>query len=278
METPSWPSPTIHDIEARLKAQPCVRCGAPQRRYTPRCRYRCRTCGWRYRPDRLEQEVRILRYFCLEISGHRVARELGLCYATIWSRFMAYRRWMAALAAQEARPLAGELECDETYFGGRRRDAKRGRHVGHKVVVFGILERGGRVATVVVPQADEATLMREIARHALKGAVFYTDRFKSYRSLRRYGKHLPVDHSTTYVQRGRKYLRHINGIEGFWSYAKERLAKYHGVSRAHFPLYLKELEFRFNHRRDDLAALLGQRLVMILFDYPVQFNNVGHRC
>jgi transposase len=39
---------------------------------------------------------------------------------------------------------------------------------------------------------------------------------------------------------------YINGIEGFWSYAKERLFKFHGVSREYFVYYLKELEFRYN--------------------------------
>jgi len=49
---------------------------------------------------------------------------------------------------------------------------------------------------------------------------------------------------------------HINGIEGFWSYAKERLRKYHGVDQAHFPLYLKELEFRFNYRTENTLGFL----------------------
>jgi len=51
-----------------------------------------------------------------------------------------------------------------------------------------------------------------------------------------------------------RYLRgkggkvYINGIEGFWSYAKERLLKFHGVSRKYFVYYLKALEFRYNFR------------------------------
>ncbi len=44
----------------------------------------------------------------------------------------------------------------------------------------------------------------------------------------------------------------INGIEGSWSYAKGRLLKYHGLSAQLFPLYLKELEFRYNMRDGDL--------------------------
>ncbi len=47
-------------------------------------------------------------------------------------------------------------------------------------------------------------------------------------------------------------MNHINGIEGFWSYAKHILYNYRGVSKYHFPMYLKEVEYRFNHRKDNL--------------------------
>ena len=45
---------------------------------------------------------------------------------------------------------------------------------------------------------------------------------------------------------------HVNGLEGFWSFAKERLMRHHGISGRYFPLYLKELEVRFNHRQQAL--------------------------
>ncbi len=47
----------------------------------------------------------------------------------------------------------------------------------------------------------------------------------------------------------------INGIEGFWSYAKDILYNYRGVSKYHFPMYLKEVEYRFNHRKENLFKL-----------------------
>jgi transposase len=53
---------------------------------------------------------------------------------------------------------------------------------------------------------------------------------------------------------------YINGIEGFWSYVKERLLKFHGVSKDNFIYYLKELEFRYNFRNninDSLYKRLG---------------------
>ncbi|MCX5852753.1 MAG: transposase, partial [Deltaproteobacteria bacterium] len=82
-----------------------------------------------------------------------------------------------------------------------------------------------------------------------RGSVVYTDKFRSYDSLMFCGyRHLKVDHGK-YFSSGKVY---INGLEGFWSWAKERLVKHHGVSKEQFPLYLKELEFRYNNRRTDL--------------------------
>ncbi|HLD42140.1 MAG TPA: transposase, partial [archaeon] len=65
-------------------------------------------------------------------------------------------------------------------------------------------------------------------------------------------KHHKINHTYTFG----KSHNHINGIEGFWSYAKERFHKYHGINHDNYPLYLKEMEFRFNHRNEDVFKLL----------------------
>ena len=95
--------------------------------------------------------------------------------------------------------------------------------------------------------------MEHIKARTRKGSVYFTDSFKGYQSLRRYGKHHTVNHTKSHVDRRTK--NHINGIEGFWSFAKHILYNYRGVSKYHFPMYLKEIEYRFNHRRDNLFKL-----------------------
>jgi transposase len=114
--------------------------------------------------------------------------------------------------------------------------------------VFGMLERQGRIFTAIVDNVTAEKLMNEIINHAEKGSVFYTDKFKSYKSLKFYGKHISIDHGKEFG----KGRRHINGLEGFWSFAKERLLKYHGVSKSYFHLYLKEMEFRYNYRKENI--------------------------
>lgn len=45
----------------------------------------------------------------------------------------------------------------------------------------------------------------------------------------------------------------------FWIYAKKRLVKYHGGFRKNFRLFVREMEFRYNHGNTDvaLAKLMG---------------------
>jgi len=66
-------------------------------------------------------------------------------------------------------------------------------------------------------------------------------------------KHFRVNHgSNEFVQK----KSHINGIESFWGYAKTRPRRFRGMSKATFHLHLKEGEFRFNHRGQNLYILL----------------------
>lgn len=152
--------------------------------------------------------------------------------------------------------MSGEIELDESYFGGHRK-GNRGRGAAGKVPVFGILTRGGKAHVEVVPNVQAQTLLGITVKKVRRGSIVYTDKYKVYDSLMCCGyRHLNVDHSSKFVD-GKV---HINGLEGFWSWAKERLFKHHGISAKNFPLYLKELEFRYNHRDESIFEPLVQFL------------------
>ena len=193
----------------------------------------------------------ILYYFYLEISARRAANELNLDYRVIHRKFTNYRKSIADYCNQEAKKLNGEIEIDESYFGGKRK-GNRGRGAKNKAIVFGILERKGKIYTNIVENVSAETLMNEIKNKTNKGSVFYTDGWKSYASLEQYGKHNIIDHDKKLVENH----NHINGIEGFWSFAKERFHKYRGISKTNYPFYIKEMEFRFNHRNENVFNLL----------------------
>jgi transposase len=225
----------------------CIFCGSYGLYRLADGRVKCRKCRGVYSLRKVKQDLNVLHYFALELSANRTASELGLSYNTVRDKYMFFREKIAEYSEETFRRLSGELEIDETYFGGKRK-GKRGRGAHNKVVVFGILERNGKVYTTVVPDVSAQTLMAEIEAKTEKGSVFYTDCFKSYKSLKQYGKHNKINKQFAYA----KGHNHVNGLEGFWSFAKERFHKYHGINKQNYALYLKEMEFRFNNRNSDI--------------------------
>lgn len=137
----------------------------------------------------------------------------------------------------------GEIEVDESYFGGHRK-GKRGRGAACKTAVFGLLKRDGKVYTVVVPNAQSATLLPIIREKVKPDSIVYPDFYRSNDVLDvSEFNHFRLNHSTHFAEN----YNHINGIENFWSQAKRHLRKFNGIPKAHFELYLKECEWRFNH-------------------------------
>jgi transposase len=146
-------------------------------------------------------------------------------------------------AIEDATPFTGEIEVDESYFGGKRK-GKRGRGAAGKVPVFGLLKRGGKVYTVVIADAKAATLMPILKERVVPDSIVYSDSLPSYNALAIAGfRHLRINHSKLFAQ-GKN---HINGIENFWNQAKRHMRKFNGVPKEHFPLFLKECEWRFNN-------------------------------
>lgn len=198
----------------------------------------------------------MIKLYELEVSAHKAARQIGISYPTVLKAFTAMRKSIAAHREDGYVILGGEIEADEAYSGGRRQ-GKRGRGARNKIPVFGILGRNGLVRVEVIKDVSAESILNLTVRKVRRGSIFYTDRFKSYDRLMFCGyRHLRVDHETRFVQ-GKVY---INGLEGFWSYAKEKLIKFHGVSKDYFPLYLREMEFRYNHRKQPIFDLLAKYL------------------
>ena len=233
-------------------ARKCVYCDSNKLYRLKDKRIKCKQCGKKYSLMQLRKEMMVLYYFYLELSASKTADELEIDYRVVHRKFMKFRKNIAVYCNVEAKKLNGELELDESYFGGKRK-GNRGRGANNKAIVFGILERKGKVHTVIVPNVSKETLMSEIENKTLKGSVFYTDGWKSYNSLHQFGKHSVIKH---HEDEFAKDKNHINGIEGFWSYAKERFRKYHGINKTNYPFYLKEMEFRFNNRNRNLFKLL----------------------
>jgi len=236
-----------------LGARP-IFCGSFKVSRTGRGYVKCANCGKQKSVKKLRREIAIIQGFYQQVPAYRLAYDLGVdakVVSRVYQRLRGVLFYIAELEAAESK-LSGEIELDESYFGGRRKD-KRGRGAAGKSVVFGLLERDGRVYTKVVEDVTAETPMAHIHERTRKGSIYYTDAFRGYQSLRRYGKHYTVNHNKSFV--GKNTKNRINGIEGFWSFAKHILYNYRGVSKFHFPMYLKEVEFRYNHRNDNAFKL-----------------------
>ena len=143
---------------------------------------------------------------------------------------------------KRAAQFAGEIELDESYFGGVRK-GKRGRAAAGKVAVFGILKRGGQVYTQIILDAKTDTIMPIIRQKIKPDSIVYTDCWRGYDVLDvTEFKHYRINHSQVFANK----KNHINGIENFWNQAKRHLQKFNGIPKQHFNLFLKECECRFN--------------------------------
>ena len=244
-----------------------------RRRQCPQCghhwawqmsdgRFKCRWCRHRYTwrsvwtASRLSEgdKQKLLEFFVLGVPAYR-ARFRAPASRPTMERFFRQIRQVMALHEELGMPFAGTIECDETMFGGRRQ-GKRGWGAAGKVLVFGMLKRNGVVRVFAVSSRRRAALLPLIVEHTTPGSLFYTDDWHAYTYLAVRGEHVVVSKAKG-VPKGRD---HINGIEGFWSYAKNWLYQYRGVPQKFAHLYLAELSFRFNHRYQDLFPVLHKLL------------------
>ena len=201
-----------------------------------------------------KKRVAIFNAFVHDLSATQAAGLVRVNRKTINQWYTTFRERIALYQEQENGSFSGEIELDESYFGGPRKKKhaedrrKRGRGAENKVPVFGIKKReDGRVYTQVIKNASKQELLPIIRKLVRRdGTTIYTDKWRSYDGLVLDGyRHKRINHSKSYSNRKGS---HVNGIENFWSFAKRRLAKFNGVSRKTFLLHLKECEFRYNHK------------------------------
>ena len=194
---------------------------------------------------------RLLEFFCLGVPSYRLRFQVPLDRKTIQRWFCILREAIYTHTLKELSELSGQIEMDETMFGGKI-PGKRGWGAAGKHMVFGIYQRNGKVLTFPITSRGGWELIPLMTQYTKPGSLYYTDDWHAYTFLDIRGDHVVIR-----KEKGRPKGRdHINGIEGFWSYAKHWLYHYRGVPRKYFHLYLKEIEWRFNHRNENLVKLL----------------------
>lgn len=189
----------------------------------------------------LLRQQKLLEHFVAGTTARAAALVVGVQANTAKLFYQRLRQLIAS--KQESYLLAGEIEADESYFGGGRK-GRRGRGAAGKVPVFGLLKRGGKVYTAIIPDAKASTLIPIIREKVLPDSMVYTDSFQVYDVLDvSEFHHRRVNHSKVFVS---EHGHHINGIENFWNQAKRHLRRFNGIPKGSFYWFLKECEWRFN--------------------------------
>ena len=193
------------------------------------------------------------------ISSYEVHRAIGITQKSAW--FLDHRIRMALHSGSFENLLKGEVEADETFIGGKARNmhvGKRARRITgtggkDKTAVMGILERGGKVRTTVVPNRKKSALQAEVKKHVEAGSALYTHALLSYEGLGGEYAHKVIDHAVQYVDGA----VHTNGLENFGSLLKRGLSgTYVSVEPFHLFRYLDEQAFRYNNRKDEAGEIL----------------------
>jgi transposase-like protein len=197
----------------------------------------------------------LLKIYSIDESASKAALIVGVHINTAERIFKLLRQRVAFVALQETeKELSGEFEVDESYFGAKRIRGKRGRGAAGKTPVFGLLKRNGKVYTQIIKKCSKQEIMPIIQGKILESSTIYSDGWKAYDGLVLNGyEHYRIYHSHDEFARGKN---HVNGIESFWSFTKRRLNKFNGFTKSNFSIFLKESEFRFNHRHDNIYMLL----------------------
>jgi hypothetical protein len=194
------------------------------------------------------------------ISSYELSRHLGITQKSAWH---VLHRIRLAMQNGTINKLSGTIEADETVIGGARRfQHANKRKAGYegKVLVMGMLERGGEVRASVIPNPQVATIHREVRAHVEHGSELMSDAYTAYLGLDAEYIHQFVNHTNEYV-RGRV---HTNGIENFWSLLKRTLkGTYVAVEPFHLFRYLDEQAFRFNKRKGTDSSRFMELVSMI---------------
>jgi transposase-like protein len=186
------------------------------------------------------------------ISSAQLAKDVGVTQKTAW--FMLHRIRKALGLHQSGDKLDGICEADETYIGGLEKNkhlknkvkGTQGRSTKTKIIVAGVLERGGELRAKKLEATNVKTLGKYVTDNVKEGSRINTDEWLGYKNLHKIFDHRVVNHKSHQYVDGDV---HTNTLEGFWAMLKRGIrGVYHNMSARHIQNYIDEFVFRYNTR------------------------------
>jgi hypothetical protein len=197
------------------------------------------------------------------ISAKQLEREIGVTYKTAHRMFKQIR---TLLSDEGEPPLSGDVEVDESLYGGKPRAYEMRNKLGHlrmtyKPTMFAMVERGGRVRPRIIDGRTTPAIRREVKAHVLPASMLFTDEYKVYPAIAPdYRGHRRIRHGDKVYVDGDI---HTNTVEGFFGLFKNGVrGVYHAVSVQYLQRYLDEYAFRYNrrHSRTPMFFLMLNRV------------------
>ncbi|WP_320174689.1 transposase [Maridesulfovibrio sp.] len=256
--------------------------------FCPRCRehklynlngdrYRCSSCKYTFQDFSgrwinngglsAREWVRLIQMFAEDHTAHAISLDLELSYNATYKAITALRFAILAQAIDAQQLLSPETGLHK-HLKNKKLTGVPSKKTTGAIPVFGIMEKNGWVFIDLMQNITAESVFHfnhnfhlKLVRH---GSIIHTDRYQKYDSLILCGDDsLPLD----YIRKYPDVTPHIEISGGeFWQFARQRFKRYKGISPHRFPLYLKELEFRFNNRSKDLFDLLTSYICKIVPD------------
>ena len=194
----------------------------------------------------------MLKLFELEVPPPRIAKEVDISYPTALKATYLIRRAIAQSSTENVVCVKGS-EGDAAHGFGTDRPTSA------PVSIFGIFDRDGKVSVCVPGELSADSVLREHSKFVKQGSIIFTGPFGEYDALILRRRRLPP--GTAKPVQGKFVL---NGLESFWSFARQRLGKFHATSDQELFFFLSELAFRYNHRQEELFDFLAGLMTKIM--------------
>jgi ISXO2 transposase-like protein/transposase-like zinc ribbon protein len=242
----------------------CPKCGKASKFHhiTGRSAYSCQYCGHHVYPtagtifhkSTVSLQLWFFAVYLMSstrcgISAKQLEREIGVTYKTAHRMFKLIR---SLLSDEGDPPLSGDVEVDESVYGGKPRAYETRNKIGnlrrtYKPTIFAMVERGGRVRARTIPDRGAPMLTRTVREHVLPESMLFTDELSAYTTVaRHYRGHKRIKHKAKVYVDGDS---HTQTVEGFFGLFKNGVrGVYHSISVEYLQSYLDEYAFRYNRR------------------------------
>lgn len=242
----------------------CPKCGKASKfhRIKGRSAYSCQYCGHHVYPtagtifhkSTVSLQLWFFAIYLMSstrcgISAKQLEREIGVTYKTAHRMFKQIR---TLLSDEDEPPLSGDVEVDESAYGGKPRAYETRNQLGYlrrsyKPTILGMVERRGRVRPRVIEGRSTRPIHTAMREHVMPDSMLFTDEWDAYTTIApEYRGHRRIKHTARIYVDGET---HTQTVEGFFGLFKNGIrGVYHSISVEYLQRYLDEYAFRYNRR------------------------------